>query len=97
VRRLERIRGMVEERERTATELAADLHPTVTTGAQRHFAMAEILAYLAHHEVRGILRRDRRRDGVYVWRAQGSRGSVGRQGEPPPATGATRGETGRAR
>ena len=72
LRRLDRIRGMVEQRERTVTELTAELHPTVATGAQRHFAMAEILAYLAHHEVRGVLRRDRRPDGVYVWRVQGS-------------------------
>lgn len=72
LRRLDRIRGMVEERERTATELTEELHPTVATGPQRLFAMAEVLAYLAHHEVRGVLRRDRRPDGVYVWRAQGS-------------------------
>ena len=71
-RRADRIRGMVEERGRTVTELTAELFPTVTSGAQRHFAMAEILAFLAHHEVRGVLRRDRRPDGVYVWRAGGS-------------------------
>ena len=50
------IREKVEARERTATELTAELFPTVMTAAQRHFAMAEILAYLAHHEVRGVLR-----------------------------------------
>lgn len=69
-RRLDRIRDTVEARERTVTELAAELFPTVTTGVQRHFVMAEILAYLAHHEARGVLRRDRRPDGVFVWRAQ---------------------------
>ena len=72
VRRLAQIREMVETRERTAIELTAELHPTVTTGAQRHFAIAEILADLAYHEVRDVLRRDRRADGVYVWRSQGS-------------------------
>jgi glyoxylase-like metal-dependent hydrolase (beta-lactamase superfamily II) len=72
VRRLSQIREMVETRERTAIELTAELHPTVTTGAQRHFAIAEILADLAYHEVRDVLRRDRRPDGVYVWRSQGS-------------------------
>ena len=72
VRRLAQIREMVEARERTAIELTAELHPTVTTGAQRHFAIAEILADLAYHEMRDILRRDRRPDGVYVWRSQGS-------------------------
>ena len=72
LRRLERIREMVETRERTVTELTAELFPTITSAAQRHFAMAEILAFLAHHEARRVLRRDRRPDGVYVWRAQGS-------------------------
>jgi glyoxylase-like metal-dependent hydrolase (beta-lactamase superfamily II) len=72
LRRLGQIREMVEARERTVTELTTELFPTVTTGAQRHFAMAEILAFLAHHEVRGVLERRRRADGVYVWRAQGS-------------------------
>ena len=37
------------------------------TGAQRHFAMAEILAYLAYYEIRGALERVRRPDGVFVW------------------------------
>src|SRR5690242_6537502 len=44
LRRLEQIRGMVETRERTVTELTAELFPTIVSGAQRHFAMAEILA-----------------------------------------------------
>jgi hypothetical protein len=30
--------------------------------------MAEILAYLAHHEVLGVLVRERRPDGVFGWR-----------------------------
>ena len=51
---------MVEARERTVTELTAELFPTAMTAAQRHFAMAEILAYLAHHEVREVLARARR-------------------------------------
>ena len=71
LRRLTQIREMVEARERTVTELTAELFPTVTTAAQRHFAMAEILAYLAHHEVRGVLARARRPDGVFVWRPAG--------------------------
>jgi len=71
LRRLTQIREMVEARERTATELTAELFPTAMTAAQRHFAMAEILAYLAHHEVRGVLARGRRPDGVFVWRASG--------------------------
>ncbi len=71
LRRLTQIREMVEARERTVTELTAELFPTAMTAAQRHFAMAEILAYLAHHEVRGVLARGRRPDGVFVWRPAG--------------------------
>ena len=62
----------MESHASTVTELAAELYPGSMTGVQRHFVMAELLAFLAHHEVRGVLRRDRRPDGVYVWRAQGS-------------------------
>ena len=72
LRRLTQIREMVEARERTVTELTAELFPTALTAAQRHFAMAELLAYLAHHEVRGVLARVRRPDGVFVWRPAGS-------------------------
>ncbi len=69
-RRLERIREMVVSRERTVTGLTAELFPMPLTGAQRHFAMAEILADLAYFEVRDVLVRTRRADGVYVWRAR---------------------------
>ena len=48
-------------RERTVTELTAELFADPLTGAQRHFAMAEILAYLAYHEVRGAVARGGRR------------------------------------
>jgi hypothetical protein len=40
------------------------------TGAQRHFAMAEILADLAYFEVRDVLVRTRRPDGVFVWQVR---------------------------
>ena len=70
LRRLGQIREKVEARGRTATELTDELFPTIMAGPQRHFAMAEVLAFLAHHEARGVLRRDRRPDGVFVWRAQ---------------------------
>lgn len=69
--RLDRIRALVEERPRTVVELTAALFPTVTTGAQRHFAMAEVLAYLAHHETTGTVHRRRAADGVFVWRPSG--------------------------
>jgi glyoxylase-like metal-dependent hydrolase (beta-lactamase superfamily II) len=68
--RLTRIRDMVEARERTVIEITAELFPRPMAGAQRHFAVAEILADLAYHEVRGVLERIRRPDGVFVWRRQ---------------------------
>jgi glyoxylase-like metal-dependent hydrolase (beta-lactamase superfamily II) len=67
-RRLDRIREMVEAQERTVTELTAELFPMPMSGAQRHFAMAEILADLAYFDVRDVLVRTRRADGVFVWR-----------------------------
>jgi glyoxylase-like metal-dependent hydrolase (beta-lactamase superfamily II) len=70
-RRLAQVRELVEARERTATEITAALFRSALTGAQRHFAMAEILAYLAslaYPEVRGVLERARRPDGVFLWR-----------------------------
>jgi glyoxylase-like metal-dependent hydrolase (beta-lactamase superfamily II) len=69
-RRLDRIREMVDTHERTVTELTAELFPTPMSGAQRHFAIAEILADLAYFEVRNVLVRTRRADGVYVWRVR---------------------------
>ncbi|HEY3263228.1 MAG TPA: MBL fold metallo-hydrolase [Pseudonocardiaceae bacterium] len=55
-------------RGRTVTELTAEMFRGELTGSQRHFAMAEILAYLAYHEVRGAAQRVREPDGVFVWR-----------------------------
>ena len=55
-------------RTRTVPELTADLFGSAPlTGAQRHFVTAEILAYLAYHEARRVLRRTRRPDGVFLW------------------------------
>jgi glyoxylase-like metal-dependent hydrolase (beta-lactamase superfamily II) len=69
-RRLDRIREMVGSRERTVTELTSELFEMAMTGAQRHFAMAEILADLAYFEVRDVLVRTRRPDGVFVWQVR---------------------------
>lgn len=68
-RRLDQVRGLVERRARTVTELTEQLHPGPLSGGQRHFVMAELLADLAYFEVRGILERNRRADGVFVWSA----------------------------
>jgi glyoxylase-like metal-dependent hydrolase (beta-lactamase superfamily II) len=70
-RRLDQVRELVETREQTVTEITTALFRMELTGAQRHFAMAEILADLAFHEVRGQLVRGRRPDGTYLWRGTG--------------------------
>jgi glyoxylase-like metal-dependent hydrolase (beta-lactamase superfamily II) len=73
-RRLAQVHGLVESRPRTVPELLLELFGTTAmTGAQRHFAMAEILAYLAYHEVRGTAVRARRPDGVFLWSTLGER------------------------
>jgi len=69
LRRLDQVLDMVRGDGRTVVELTAELFRGALTGSQRHFAMAEILAYLAYHEVRGAAERVRRPDGVFVWRA----------------------------
>jgi glyoxylase-like metal-dependent hydrolase (beta-lactamase superfamily II) len=69
-RRLDQVREMVAARAQTVTEITTTLFPIELTGAQRHFAMAEILADLAFHEARGHLERVRRSDGTFVWRSR---------------------------
>jgi glyoxylase-like metal-dependent hydrolase (beta-lactamase superfamily II) len=68
-RRLDQVLELIDARPMTVTELTAELYRTTLTAAQRHFVMAEILADLAYHEVRGGAERVRRADGVFVWRA----------------------------
>jgi glyoxylase-like metal-dependent hydrolase (beta-lactamase superfamily II) len=68
-RRLGRVLASIESGRRTVTELAGELYPKPLKGAQLHFVMAEILAYLAYLEVRGQAERVRASEGVFVWRA----------------------------
>ena len=77
-RRLAQVRDMVEDRDRTVTEITALVFRGGLTGVQRHFAMAEVLADLAFHEARGALERTRRPDGVFVWHVAGA-GAAERQ------------------
>jgi glyoxylase-like metal-dependent hydrolase (beta-lactamase superfamily II) len=87
-RRLDQVRDLVAARPRTVTELTAEIFGSARlTGAQRHFVMAEILAYLACHEARGALGRTRRPDGVFLWSAAdpagvAASGATDRQGRP---------------
>ncbi|QJY48923.1 MBL fold metallo-hydrolase [Pseudonocardia broussonetiae] len=67
-RRLDQVRELVDCRERTAVEITAVFFRGELTGAQRHFAVAEVLADLAWFEARGSMTRTRRPDGVFVWR-----------------------------
>jgi hypothetical protein len=59
----------IESGPRTVTELATELYPKPLKGAQLHFVMAEILAYLAYLETRGQAERVRESEGVFLWRA----------------------------
>jgi glyoxylase-like metal-dependent hydrolase (beta-lactamase superfamily II) len=67
-RRLAQVLDLLTAGDRTVVRLTTELFRGRLTGSQRHFAMAEILAYLAYHEVRGAAERVRRPDGVFVWR-----------------------------
>ena len=67
-RRLGRVLASIESGPRTVTELATELYPKPLKGAQLHFVMAEILAYLAYLEARGQAERVRTPEGVFVWR-----------------------------
>jgi glyoxylase-like metal-dependent hydrolase (beta-lactamase superfamily II) len=69
-RRLTQVRELVGDRPRTVAELTVDLFGSAQlTGSQRYFVTAEVLAYLAYHEARQVLRRTRRPDGVFLWSA----------------------------
>jgi glyoxylase-like metal-dependent hydrolase (beta-lactamase superfamily II) len=70
-RRLNQVRELVESAEQTTPEITEKLFGGGLRGAQHHFAMAEVLAYLAYHETRGVLQRTRRPDGVFIWRPAG--------------------------
>jgi glyoxylase-like metal-dependent hydrolase (beta-lactamase superfamily II) len=67
-RRLDQVLELIDGHDRSVTELTEELFRMPLTASQRHFAMAEILAYLAYHEVRGAAERVRRPDGVFLWR-----------------------------
>jgi glyoxylase-like metal-dependent hydrolase (beta-lactamase superfamily II) len=53
----------------TVNDLTAELFRVRLTGAQMHFAVAEVLAYLAYWEMRGMAYRERGPEDVFIWRA----------------------------
>jgi glyoxylase-like metal-dependent hydrolase (beta-lactamase superfamily II) len=67
-RRLAQVLALLEANDTTVPEITEVLFRAELTSSQLHFAMAEVLAYLAYHEVRGQAARMRRlADGVFVW------------------------------
>ena len=67
--RLEKLLSLIEGADRTVADITDQLFGAQPTGSRLHFAIAEVLAYLAYHEARGKARRQRDREGVYHWRA----------------------------
>ncbi|HEY9378107.1 MAG TPA: MBL fold metallo-hydrolase [Jiangellaceae bacterium] len=53
----------------TVNDLTAEVFRLRLAGSQMHFAVAEVLAYLAYWEMRGIAYRERGADDVFIWRA----------------------------
>jgi glyoxylase-like metal-dependent hydrolase (beta-lactamase superfamily II) len=54
---------------RTVNDLTAEVFRLRLTGSQIHFAVAEVLAYLAYWEMRGMAYRERGAEDVFLWRA----------------------------
>lgn len=67
-RRLEQVRDLLAAGDRTVAELTSELFRQQLTSAQLHFAMAEVLAYLAYLEARGMAHRLTRPGGGFLWR-----------------------------
>jgi glyoxylase-like metal-dependent hydrolase (beta-lactamase superfamily II) len=69
-KRLEQVLELISGPDgRTVNDLTAEVFRLRLTGAQTHFAVAEVLAYLAYWEMRGMAYRERGLDDVFVWRA----------------------------
>jgi glyoxylase-like metal-dependent hydrolase (beta-lactamase superfamily II) len=73
-RRLQRVMELIQAEPLPVTEVVARLFSKPLTGSAQHFAMAEVLAFLVHHDVRGQARRVRGPDGVFRWRPTGAAG-----------------------
>lgn len=71
VRRLHRIRGAIQQRPSTVTELADLLVAKAILAHQRQLAISETLAHIAYLRWSGAVERRTRPDGVYEWYATG--------------------------
>jgi glyoxylase-like metal-dependent hydrolase (beta-lactamase superfamily II) len=71
VRRLNRIRELVEQRPRTVVEIADLVFTNPGPAFMRSFALAETLAHIAYLRSSGVVERRVRPDGIYEWYATG--------------------------
>jgi glyoxylase-like metal-dependent hydrolase (beta-lactamase superfamily II) len=67
--RLDKMLTLIADRDKPVVDITTALFGPQPTSARLHFAMAEVLAYLAYAEVRGLARRVRDGGDVYVWKA----------------------------
>ena len=66
-RRLEQVWHIIEAEALPVTEIAERLFGKRLNGSAQHFAMAEVLAFLAYYDVRRQAQRLRGPDGVFRW------------------------------
>jgi glyoxylase-like metal-dependent hydrolase (beta-lactamase superfamily II) len=67
LRRLDTIRGLIEQRPRTVVEIADQVFANALLSYQRSFALSETLAHIAYLRWSGEVDRRTRPDGVYEW------------------------------
>ena len=69
LRRVGQVQELLEGGDRTVADVTGVLFRQQLTSSQLHFAMAEVLAYLAYLEARGLAHRLPRPGGGFLWRA----------------------------
>jgi glyoxylase-like metal-dependent hydrolase (beta-lactamase superfamily II) len=67
--RLEKMLTLITGQDKPVVDITTELFGPQPTSSRLHFAMAEVLAYLAYAEVRGLARRTREGGDAYVWKA----------------------------